>query len=172
MLSAEMPIMTCTVCGYEYFDERGERAQHEAVCQHLGVLSPGEIIAIRQTLGLTRSSFAELAGVGDASLQRWESGTLIQNKSIDLLLYLLQFKESRRYIEQRAKHQDLASVDSVDDTASESVPIAMKIGFPEKTVIDLRVAILASDGHLQRDALKFTKLFSRNEIFQPAFENR
>ena len=64
-------------------------------------MTPAEIRAIRAELGKTRREFAELTGIGEASLARWESGRLIQNVAYDTLLHLLTFPENvdriRRY---------------------------------------------------------------------------
>jgi len=89
-----MPVFTCQDCGYEFFDERGESAQHDAVCRHLGVQTPHEIRGVREAAGLSRTEFCELGGFGIASLQRWETGEVIPNASSDRLIYLLQFKQN------------------------------------------------------------------------------
>ena len=60
-----------------------------AVCQHLGVLSPNEIRSIRQSCRMSRSRFAQLTGLGEASLNRWENGLNIQSLAYDRYLRLL-----------------------------------------------------------------------------------
>ena len=69
--------------------DEGERLRHEAVCRHLGVLSPAEISGLRKGFGMSRAAFAELTGLGEASLGRWESGAVIQNRANDRYLRLL-----------------------------------------------------------------------------------
>jgi putative zinc finger/helix-turn-helix YgiT family protein len=89
LLKAEVPVFTCLNCSYQFADERAENARHEAICRHLGVLTPEEIVEVRRNLGMSRAQFADLTGIGPASLQRWETGALIQNRANDNLLFLL-----------------------------------------------------------------------------------
>lgn len=89
-LSARIPVRKCAACGFEYSDADAEDARHEAVCRHLGVLTPNDIIAIRQANGLTRAEFALLTHLGEATIARWERGALIQNVAYDRYLRLLQ----------------------------------------------------------------------------------
>lgn len=89
LLKATVPVFVCPSCEFAYSDERGEISRHAAVCSHLGVLSPSQIIAIRENVRLGRREFAELTGVGIASLQRWETGSQIQSRSNDNLIRLM-----------------------------------------------------------------------------------
>ena len=93
-LKATLPVFVCPKCGFAFSDERGEIARHAAVCSHLGVLAPAGIVAIRRSLSLSRNEFAELTGVGIASLQRWETGSQIQSKSNDKLIRLMRNPEN------------------------------------------------------------------------------
>jgi putative zinc finger/helix-turn-helix YgiT family protein len=93
-LKATLPVFVCPNCDFAFSDERGEIARHAAVCSHLGVLAPAEIVAIRRRLSLSRNEFAELTGVGIASLQRWETGSQIQSKSNDKLIRLMRNPEN------------------------------------------------------------------------------
>lgn len=88
-LSAEVPVRSCADCEFEWLDEVGERLQHEAVCRHLGVLPPEKIRQIRKRHGMTRARFAEVTGLGEASLNRWENGINIQTHANDRFLRLL-----------------------------------------------------------------------------------
>ena len=83
LLHARVPVWTCADCGLQYVDHDGEIAQHAAVCRHLGRLAPGEIKAIRMSAQLSQAAFATAIGAGKASVVRWESGRLIQNRSMD-----------------------------------------------------------------------------------------
>lgn len=88
-LTARVPVRRCDGCDFDYLDYVGERIMHEAVCHHLGVLTPAEILAIRERLGLSRAAFAKITGIGEASLSRWESGINVQNPANDRYLRLL-----------------------------------------------------------------------------------
>ena len=93
-LSAQVPLHTCLECSFEFTDELAETRRHEAVCKHLGLLTPHEIVALRNSVGMTRSRFSELTSLGEASLGRWERGVLFQSKAYDKLLRLLRYKEN------------------------------------------------------------------------------
>lgn len=88
-LEARVPIWRCGNCDGSFTDGAGEDARHEAVCRHLGVLTPQEIVGIRSRHGLTQAALAKLTGYGEASIKRWETGTLIQNTSADRFLRLI-----------------------------------------------------------------------------------
>ena len=88
-VEVELPVRVCGECGFEFLDEEGERLKHEAVCRHLGVLSPREVRDIRRRHGMTRATFATTTGLGEATLGRWETGAGIQSHANDRYLRLL-----------------------------------------------------------------------------------
>ena len=110
-LSAEMPVYTCQECAFEFGGVEAEEIRHEAVCRHLGLLAPREIVAIRKSMGLSRMQFAEIAGVGIASLKRWETGTLIQNAANDQLIYLMTFPKNVERLKGRDRFASLEPAD-------------------------------------------------------------
>jgi transcriptional regulator with XRE-family HTH domain len=59
-------------------------------------LSPGEIVGLRHRHGLSRAEFAKLTKLGEATLGRWERGTLKPNAAYDMYLRLLSFDENMR----------------------------------------------------------------------------
>lgn len=89
ILSAEVQVWTCDECGFEFTGGDAEELRHAAVCKHLGLLSPGEIIALRKRLGLSQADFAELTKFGEASIKRWEAGAVLQNVAADNLLRVI-----------------------------------------------------------------------------------
>lgn len=89
-----VPLRTCESCGLEFLDEAAEELYHDAVCRHLGVLTPREIRSIRKSHGLTRKEFARLTHIGPATLARWERGAKIQNAGYDRFLRLLSYPDS------------------------------------------------------------------------------
>ena len=101
-LSAIVPVRVCPACGFEYTDASAEEVRHEVVCQHIGLLTPRQIVSIRKYYGLTRAEFAALTRFGEASLARWETGSILQNPANDQLLYLLQFQENIERLRERA----------------------------------------------------------------------
>jgi len=96
VLTAKLPFRLCRSCGLEYLDAVGEDRMHEAVCLHLGVHTPAEIVALRERCGLSRKEFSELTKLGEATLGRWERGALIQNSANDQFLRLLHYPENIR----------------------------------------------------------------------------
>ena len=88
-LTVNVPVRRCDTCEFEYLDEAAERLKHEAVCEHLGVLSPEEIRRIREDHRMTRARFAQVTGLGEASLNRWENGLTVQTHANDRYLRLL-----------------------------------------------------------------------------------
>ena len=82
----EVPVIRCGGCGFEFTDHRAETLRHMAACHHEGLLAPEEVKEIRENLGMTRKVFGEAFGIPPASMERWENGKLMQNKSMDTLL--------------------------------------------------------------------------------------
>lgn len=100
-LSARVPVYTCSDCGFAFTDEAAEEARHEAVCRHLGVMTPTEIQSLRRRHGLSRAELARITRIGTASLNRWENGLLTQSPALDQLLYLCLFEENLRLLRSR-----------------------------------------------------------------------
>ena len=88
-LHARIPVHCCNSCDFEFLGREGRRIKHEAVCRHLVLLTPAEIRRIREKHGMSRTAFAELTGFGEATLNRWERGAVIQNRANDRYLRLL-----------------------------------------------------------------------------------
>jgi DNA-binding transcriptional regulator YiaG len=91
-LNAGIPVNHCRDCGMTFTDEVASEIRHEAVCRHLGVMTPREVRSIRANL--SQEEFADLTKLGKASIARWESGTKIQNMANDYYLYLLSFRDN------------------------------------------------------------------------------
>ena len=114
-LTVNVPVRRCDTCEFEYLDEAAERLKHEAVCEHLCVLSPEEIRRIREDHRMTRARFAQVTGLGEASLNRWENGLTVQTHANDRYLRLLAHPEIMRCL------QDL--VTSASPSRSSSIPV-------------------------------------------------
>lgn len=100
LLAATVPVYECGECGEMYTDHEAEELRHEAVCKHLGRLSPKEIRLIRDTYNLTQEKFAKVSGFGIASIKRWESGNQIQGESANNLLLLLRMPSNLRLVQE------------------------------------------------------------------------
>jgi YgiT-type zinc finger domain-containing protein len=121
MLSARMPVFECEVCGYQYTDERADKARHEAVCRHEGEFAPDGIVSVRSSAGLSRAKFAALGKFGLASVARWENGALLHNGANDQLIYLFQFPPVIALLEKRQFGETLLSVDVLKERFSQAV---------------------------------------------------
>jgi putative zinc finger/helix-turn-helix YgiT family protein len=118
LIKVSMPVFRCATCGSEYSGPEAEDLRHEAVCRHLGVLSPKEILAIRSQRGLSRQKFSELTRLGVATLARWESGEIIQNPAMDSYLRLVARPEVFQLLESNAVGDSSRSSDSKSGSSS------------------------------------------------------
>ena len=84
-----VPVMACASCGEAFYGPEAEQAHHRAICAALGLLTPEEIKAIRERLGMTQEAFAKLTGIGVATLSRWERGQMMQSRAMDRYLKLI-----------------------------------------------------------------------------------
>ncbi len=90
-LTADVPVHTCSACDLSYTGEEAAMRKHEAVCRHLGLLTPGEIRDIRKGYEMSQAAFARTTGFGEATVARWERGEVMQNVSSDRYLRLLRY---------------------------------------------------------------------------------
>jgi len=124
-LYSTISVRKCADCGFEFTDEAAENSRHEAVCRHLGVLPPADILKIRKESGLSRAEFARLTRIGEASLHRWENGLLIQNPAMDNYLRLLAYPENIQRLRDKVsppKFQDTNPAER-SSGATETAPI-------------------------------------------------
>lgn len=111
-LTADVWVHTCSACGDSYTDDEADVAYDEAVCRHLGILTPAEIRAMRERYGHTRAEFAQLTGFGKATLGRWERGEVTQNRSADRYLRLLQDPEVMRRLRALVEPTDSSGIEA------------------------------------------------------------
>src|SRR4051794_14463420 len=77
-VTAQIPVRVCSACRFEFEDDASEWARHAAACRHCGVMTPEEVRGVRDRYGLSQQQFADLTGLGVATLGRWERGHVIQ----------------------------------------------------------------------------------------------
>lgn len=102
-ITARVPIRTCADCGFRFMDQTAERVCHDAICDHLGVMKPSKVKALRDFFQLTQAEFSNITGIGEATLSRWERGVVIQNKAYDNYLYLLGFEKNLQSVRERGE---------------------------------------------------------------------
>ena len=113
-LTVNAAVRYCAACDLEYLDDETERLKHEAVCHHLGVLTPGEVRHIREMNHMSRSKFAQLTGLGEATLNRWENGLNVQTLAYDRYLRLLYRPGALQILEQIVTSYDVGKPSSPD----------------------------------------------------------
>ncbi len=89
-----VPVLECPACGETLYGPDAARARHQAICRALGLLTPEQIKGVREKLGKKQAEFADLTGIGVATLSRWEQGRLIQTRALDRYLRLLQWEDN------------------------------------------------------------------------------
>lgn len=142
-LQAKIDVFHCEDCQFEFTGPTAEEARHEAVCRHLGVMAPAEVKQVRKHYGLSRTEFASLTRLGEASIGRWESGSHIQNRAYDNYLYLLCYKDNHHRLLLRTRQEDdiTARYSRMHVTASKSKFQCVKITESvtrEEAAFDLR----------------------------------
>lgn len=108
-LPIEIPVYKCESCGFQFTDWKAEQIKQNALCRYFGVLTPKQISSIRKRLRMSRKRFAEVTGLGEASLSRWEKGINIQNPAMDRYLRLLEDPENFRRLLNLASRNDSPS---------------------------------------------------------------
>ena len=84
-----MPVRACSNCDIQFVDNVGARIETEAIYRYHGLLTPWEIRSLRERRSLSRAAFAEITGLGEATIKRWERGAIAQNRANDRYLRLL-----------------------------------------------------------------------------------
>ena len=83
----------CDSCGESTFDPEQDRAVSEAVKakarEKLGLLPPEKIVDIRKRCALSQAELETLFGLGEKVVIRWEKGRVLQSKTADVLLRLM-----------------------------------------------------------------------------------
>ncbi len=102
-----VPHRACLACGEILlgWDESGrvlESAMRAYRAKH-DLLSPEEIQALREELGLTQQALGRLLRLGRNTIWRWETGRVVQTASMDVLLRMLRdMPENLEYLKHRA----------------------------------------------------------------------
>ena len=83
----------CSNCGEETLTPDQHRALSQAVKagarQHLGLLSPEDILEIRNNLNVSQTELEDLMGLTRKTVSRWETDRVLQSRTADILLRLL-----------------------------------------------------------------------------------
>src|SRR5260370_42679374 len=85
----EIPALTVPQCGNCQalsIDDEADQQISAAFPRAARLLTPEEIRQGREKLALTQKQFANLLGVGEATVSRWETGAQIQQRAMDRFL--------------------------------------------------------------------------------------
>ncbi len=86
----------CESCGEEFLTAEQSRELSKQiksrVREEAGLLSPERIVEIRKNLGLSQTELEELFGLGEKAVTRWENGRVIQGRTADVALRLLEME--------------------------------------------------------------------------------
>ena len=81
-----LQIPACTACGKRVFTEKVDEQINAALRSHLHLLTPAEIRAALDRVGLTQKEAAQRLGIAEATLSRWLTETQIQSRAMDNFL--------------------------------------------------------------------------------------
>jgi len=81
-----LPVTQCEACGEIYFTNESDERISAALREKLGLLTPGQIHASIQSLGINQKQLAERLGIAAETLSRWLNGSMIQTRAMDNLL--------------------------------------------------------------------------------------
>jgi putative zinc finger/helix-turn-helix YgiT family protein len=79
----ELAVPQCANCEAISIDDEADQQISAAFRRAARLLAPEEIRQGREKLGLTQKQFANLLGVGEATVSRWETGAQIQQRAMD-----------------------------------------------------------------------------------------
>ena len=89
-------VPVCQKCGEKLITGDVDRQINQAMHDHLRLLTPSEIRAGIENLGLSQKEVAVRLGVAEATLSRWLNETVIQSRAMDnYLRVFFQFPEVR-----------------------------------------------------------------------------
>lgn len=125
----------CGLCGEAFYAPGEMHAILERAAttlrEELGLVSPSEIIALRQRLGLTQRQFEKLLGTSPKTVVRWERGTVCQSQATDTLLrVLIHVPAAVQYLESRTGVRSALAVADAD-----AVPACEILRLPDSAAV-------------------------------------
>lgn len=106
----EIPI--CRACGKKVFSEQVDDQINVTLRSELHLLTPRDMRAALERVGMTQKETAERLGVAEATLSRWLSDTQIQSRAMDNLLRIFfAFPQVRNILKRSGQNPRLGSTD-------------------------------------------------------------
>jgi len=95
----------------------------DALRRQVGLLTPEQIRKNRESLGLVQREIASILGVGESTVSRWETGTQIQQRSLDKLMRLyFAFPDVRLVLADKKRLVDLGA-EVAEDSELKTAPL-------------------------------------------------
>ncbi len=82
----ELPALKCRECGAVLLNNESDTDLASAFRERLKLLQPETIREGRKRLGLNQREFAEVLGVAEESVSRWETGAQMQSRVVDKIM--------------------------------------------------------------------------------------
>lgn len=99
----------CKHCGHVVspysIGEINDLALYDGYKKHVGLLTSGEIIAIRKKMGLTQEGLAKLMGCGQKTITRYENGR-IQDRAFDNFIRCLDELYDLKFLSKKEQSKD------------------------------------------------------------------
>ncbi len=86
VVAAELPALKCRECGAVLLNNESDAHLASAFRDRLKLLQPETIREGRKRLDLSQREFAELLGVAEESVSRWETGAQMQSRVVDKIM--------------------------------------------------------------------------------------
>jgi len=131
----------CPECNNEVFDEALEnsnlRKAYAVFAKKNGLVTPQEIRAIRKKYGLSQSLFARGLGIGAATIQRYEEGSIPAKSNSDLIRSVSDPTEFKRVVEMNSQllsQKDLESISEAIESVIDNDRDRIQLAALEKTL--------------------------------------
>lgn len=88
-IKIQVPVVRDSETGEELLTPEAHEMIEQTQARYMGLLTPDELKALRNRLGLTQRELGDLLQVGEKSYTRWETGRSRPSRSINVLLRAL-----------------------------------------------------------------------------------
>jgi putative zinc finger/helix-turn-helix YgiT family protein len=97
-----LAILKCQKCQAQVLTDDAYSRLTDAFRRQVGLLSPAEVRQKRKDLGLSQQELADYLQVAMATVSRWETGSQIQQRSLDCFLRaFFELRELREFLKRR-----------------------------------------------------------------------
>ena len=101
-ITVSVKVRACAVCGEwigdDELDDVAQDLAFQVYRERYDLISPRELVALREEFGLSQRSFAALLGWGESTIHRYELGSLPDDGHNRFLRFLQEPGEMKRYV--------------------------------------------------------------------------